>query len=253
MRPILILLLLTLATPALAVDGVLEINQACAVLTGCFQGDAAGFPVTISSPGSYRLTSNLTQIIEEGQSQDANFIDISTSGVSLDLGGFEISCSIFFSVSSCTGAGNGIYASGSTIERITVEHGSIVGVPGMAVRVESQSLVRDVAVSGGLVGISVSDDSLVIGNRVRGVGSYGITTGARSVVSNNAVSGSIYGLQVGSYSSVSGNTVYGSNSYGMILSTGVGYRGNTINGYTYPISGGGVNAGGNVCGLALCP
>jgi hypothetical protein len=35
------LLTIALTSPALAVDGVLEINQACAVNTGCFSGDAA--------------------------------------------------------------------------------------------------------------------------------------------------------------------------------------------------------------------
>jgi hypothetical protein len=54
------LLTIALASPALAVDGVLEINQACAVNTGCFSGDAAGLPVTITAAGSYRLTGNLT-------------------------------------------------------------------------------------------------------------------------------------------------------------------------------------------------
>jgi hypothetical protein len=48
-RLMLILLLLLFATPALAVDGVLEINQTCAVQTGCFAGDTAGFPVTIGA------------------------------------------------------------------------------------------------------------------------------------------------------------------------------------------------------------
>ncbi len=49
-------LLLTLATSAYASDGVLEINQACAVNTGCFPGDDPGFPVTVVQPGSYSLT-----------------------------------------------------------------------------------------------------------------------------------------------------------------------------------------------------
>jgi len=42
------LLVLFLAMPARASDGVLEINQTCAIQTGCFAGDTAGFPVTIS-------------------------------------------------------------------------------------------------------------------------------------------------------------------------------------------------------------
>jgi hypothetical protein len=43
--PLFVLLLVTLAAPAFAVDGVIEINQTCAVETGCLTGDAAGgFP-----------------------------------------------------------------------------------------------------------------------------------------------------------------------------------------------------------------
>ena len=41
------LLLLALARPALATDGVAEINHTCAAQTGCFRGDTAGYPVTI--------------------------------------------------------------------------------------------------------------------------------------------------------------------------------------------------------------
>ena len=54
------LLALGVSAPGYAVDGVLEINQTCAVQTGCFSGDDPGFPVTIVTPGSYRLTGNLT-------------------------------------------------------------------------------------------------------------------------------------------------------------------------------------------------
>ena len=50
MRRIAIPLSLLLATPALATDGVLEINQSCAAV-GCFPGDEARLPVTITQPG----------------------------------------------------------------------------------------------------------------------------------------------------------------------------------------------------------
>ena len=66
--PLIALLLLALAGPALAVDGVVEINQTCAVQTGCFSGDTAGYPVTITQPGSYRLTSNLASSCCSGTS-----------------------------------------------------------------------------------------------------------------------------------------------------------------------------------------
>ena len=48
--PLCAVLFLTLAGPALAVDGVLEINQTCVVQSGCFAGDTPGFPLTISTP-----------------------------------------------------------------------------------------------------------------------------------------------------------------------------------------------------------
>ena len=70
--PLYTLLLLAFAGPALAVDGVVEINQTCAVNTGCFAGDTPGFPVTITVAGSYRLTSNLSRTVLLGGTQDAN-------------------------------------------------------------------------------------------------------------------------------------------------------------------------------------
>ena len=88
MRSTLILLLfLILAGPALAIDGVLEINQTCAVQTGCFAGDTAGFPVTITQPGSYALTGNL-DLSAEGV--NVSGVAVSTPAVTIDLRGFQI-------------------------------------------------------------------------------------------------------------------------------------------------------------------
>ncbi len=53
------LLLLGLAGTARAVDGVILIDQSKAMAGNITPGDAPGFPVTISQPGSYRLSSNL--------------------------------------------------------------------------------------------------------------------------------------------------------------------------------------------------
>ena len=52
------ILLLTGTVPAFAADGVIEINQARAKAGGVTPGDTPLFPVTISQPGSYRLTGN---------------------------------------------------------------------------------------------------------------------------------------------------------------------------------------------------
>lgn len=67
-------------------DGRFEINQLCAA-TGCFVGDSPGWPVEITESGSYRLTSNL---IVASLSGLIDGVRISSSNVTLDLGGFTI-------------------------------------------------------------------------------------------------------------------------------------------------------------------
>lgn len=76
--------LLALPAAVLAVDGVTLIDQAKALAGNVTPGDTAGFPVTISRPGSYRLSSNLT--VPPG----VNAVLISASGVTLDLNGFTV-------------------------------------------------------------------------------------------------------------------------------------------------------------------
>lgn len=127
MRSILILLLLALATPALAVDGVLEINQTCAVNTGCFADDAPGFPVTIAASGSDRLTSNL-HVSQEPRVVTEGAIRITGDHVTLDLGGFEISCLLLSPPAEpCTGSATGVRSAGA--RNIVVRNGTIRDMP----------------------------------------------------------------------------------------------------------------------------
>lgn len=75
-------------------DGALEINQDCALNTGCFDGDSAGFPVTISGSilptSSFRLTSNL-DVSGETVPEDVTAIHVFASpGVAIDLNGLTI-------------------------------------------------------------------------------------------------------------------------------------------------------------------
>jgi hypothetical protein len=44
---------------ALASDGAIEINAAKAAAGGVTPGDTPGFPITLDTPGSYRLTGDL--------------------------------------------------------------------------------------------------------------------------------------------------------------------------------------------------
>ncbi len=145
MRFSFVVFMLLCAARAFALDGALEINQTCAVETGCFAGDSAGYPVTISVAGSYRLTSNLAI------ATDVNGIFISSSYVTLDLGGFEIagpgSCTGTSLSLDCGGTGAGVGIVGlDVLYGVTVRNGVVrnmrldgVGVGGagsLGVRIE---------------------------------------------------------------------------------------------------------------------
>lgn len=156
---ILISLLLT-ATSARAVDGVIEINQSC-VAVGCFPGDAARMPVTITEPGSYRLTSNLAGEL------GLNAIEITLPGmgpgVTLDLNGFEIA--------GVSGSLDGIRVTGWATRSVTVRNGT----------------VRDFGGDG--IDLAIANGALVEGIHARENGERGIATGGAGVVRNSVAWG----------------------------------------------------------------
>src|SRR4030095_595928 len=112
------LLAIVTAREARAVDGVIEINTAKATaggINGSLVDDPAGFPVTITKPGSYRLTGELSPL-------GVSAIAVSARGVTLDLNGFRISA---FSGSAGV---EGVDATGQT--DIRVSNGVIEGFGG---------------------------------------------------------------------------------------------------------------------------
>ena len=174
--------------PSLAGDGVVEINQATVLAEGVTSGDAEGFPVTISEPGSYRLTGNLTV-----PDENTNGIEITVQDVSIDLSGFAILgptlCTGDPFVDSCspTGTGTGVLASG--IEGFSVINGAISGmgrngIPATAVsgrgRIEKLN-VHDNARTG-----ITTFGGLITGCQAHRNGANGIS-GAGSFISENEV------------------------------------------------------------------
>ncbi len=120
------LLAATLIVPAAhAVDGVLEISQACASF-GCLNGDSGGLPVTITESGSYRLTSNLTTT-----SVNTTLIEVTTSNVSIDLNGFTLSgpvtCTATNTVT-CSASGSGTGIDATSQENIIIRNGTVTGM-----------------------------------------------------------------------------------------------------------------------------
>jgi hypothetical protein len=154
-------MILGAASPTYAVDGVLEINQACAVNTGWFAGDTAGFPVTVTVAGSYRLTSNLTVA-----ATSTSGIKISVDNVTVDLNGFAISGPIICSGDgggiSCSPAGGGFEAGVEAVccgpAKTVVRNGTVNGFPN-GIRVNSDSRVDSI------IATSNENDGIVIGIR----------------------------------------------------------------------------------------
>ena len=142
-----VLLGLVCAGPAGAADGPVLITQTSALAGNVTPGDAPGFPVTLSLPGSYKLASNLS--VTSGIRR--NGIEIDAINITIDLNGFVISGASYNGIlarhgglvvknGTITGNETGIRAANRSI--LTVDHmiirdnsgtnsgGSIVSYPG---------------------------------------------------------------------------------------------------------------------------
>lgn len=236
---------------AFATDGVLEINQTCAVQTGCFPGDISGFVVTINAPGSYRLTSNLVL-----PNENSSGVQVNAPNVSIDLNGFSIlrsGCEA--GCSQVSGAGTGIGVGIFPASGASVRNGSIIGMGSWGVVLDTASAceVRNLRVGlSGIEGIRVGNNSIVSENAVYGSGEFGIhalgsvVTGnslqdngdssgdagivaVDSTISGNRVinSGGDAGIQA-SASTILGNTVLGSAGLGIWATTGSIVQQNTV-------------------------
>ncbi|MBY0401241.1 right-handed parallel beta-helix repeat-containing protein [Myxococcota bacterium] len=193
------------AGQARAVDGVLEINHTCASLTGCFPGDPAGYPVRISAPGSYRLTSNL-QIPD----QNTTGVEIFDNDVTLDMNGFSIirgGC--VGAVTSCSppnGTGDGIRA--NSVRRTTVTNGSIVGMGDEGVDLGEQSHVERLRVSWNHgTGILVVGDSTIFANTVLENDGSGIDAAGSNIADNVVIASGGFGIRAGVGAVVRNNAV----------------------------------------------
>ena len=126
-------------------------------------------PFTISSPGSYYLTTNLT--VTSGSA-----ILITTHNVSLDLNGFSISSTASPASGNAIGLTGGpanILIRNGNIVSGTTNNGGIYGGPGFQSGIDYNT--------GALANVQVKDVN------VKGVGSYGIYLGNYGVVERCAV------------------------------------------------------------------
>ncbi len=277
------LLSLLAVSQALASDGVLEINQVCA-LAGCFPGDSAGFPVEISQSGSYALTSNL-DLSSEPSPPDATAIAIGADDVAIDLRGFAIigttACD-FLGACTNTGSGIGIRQSGGIRERTSVRDGVIRGMGRYGIYCDIGCSVENVKLQGnGDIGIYVVNaPARIQGNLVRNNGGIGIHaagvisenviennggvglrdgglgSAGRSVIARNRVSGNSGGGATCSYSTVVDNVLAFNSNFDLRIDSGAvcALGRNTISGTLDNSVGAFVEVDGNLCGIdSVCP
>lgn len=213
-------LLIFLAPPAPAVDGVREINQACATsTTGCFTSDTGDFPVQITASGSYRLTGNLT--LPNG---DTTAILVSSPDVAIDLNGFQIVCP-----GCAAGTGNGVEAV-TGASRLSVRNGTIREVGGAGIDAASHTDVEDVAVlDAGSYGIRSGEHTRVSECLVAGSGVDGISLGLFGVVSSStALANAGDGIAIASLGRISGSNASGNTGRGVYCLGRCNIHGNVV-------------------------
>jgi hypothetical protein len=223
------------AAPTYAVDGVVLIDEAAVLAGGITPADGPGYPVTISEPGSYRLSENLK--VPAGVSG----LWIETNDATLDLNGFGV-------LGANSPFTDGIFIFGNNVEvrsgtvREFGRHGIFSRNAGRCFDCTDAEGVRIVdvrAIGNGFNGIRLeSQGGLVEGCSAHANGNAGINAQGNGTLVKNSVA------RV-------------NKTYGIIGGSNSGYRSNVLTanngGDLNPQVLGGVNLGENLCGTAVCP
>lgn len=211
----------SLASSALAGDGRAELNQACAV-GGCFAGDEPGFPIEITAPGSYVLTSDLVYAGTEG------VVVVAADFVSVDLSGHTVD-----------GQGSGNVGSGIAADDafnrvgMYVHGGRVINCGNAGVSASKASLVHDIRASGSASnGIMASPGSVLMSNVSWNNNATGMFPNSDSVARMNTVYGNMWGILAFGASVLEGNTARDNTADGIQAYTGSVASRNTSTGNT---------------------
>lgn len=195
-------------------EGVVELNQTCAIQTGCFSEDAPGFPITIDSgaPRNFHLASDLVV-----GNQNITAISVSIDDVTIDLAGFTIRGPSVCSgpLGGCTpstGSGSGVRRLFPSVRSTTVRNGNVVGMGEIGLLLGDEAVVVGVRTRFNRgAGIWVGDGSAVMESFAYFNGATGIQqTGLRGgrIERNTVYSNGGDGIVSGGSSIVTGNNVY---------------------------------------------
>jgi hypothetical protein len=268
---------------------VIEINQACAVQTGCHPDDTPGFPVRIPAGASYRLTSDL--VVGDGNTTAIQgFVPagqpLQNGSATLDLGGFSIRCTAT-NIALCeSGAGIGVdfgAITGATVRNGTVRNlgndGVLLGDGGIvqSLHALSNGQPADITVAGircgqgcaisqcvatqnGRYGIMVGNGSSVLDSVARLNGGAGIRAAPGALIARNALfDNDQQGVTEAGGAGVFQNSIHNNSAFGIDTtgSTPFAYGQNALrgnNGAGPEVSASGVEVDQNFCDLdTVCP
>ena len=166
-----------IAAPAAAIDGEILITQAKAIQGGVTPGDAPGFPITLTQPGSYKFGSNITP----PQGQDG--IEIKEADITVDLNGFRLHG---LGVARY-GIQAGFYPTGHP--SLTVRNGTIAGFRYWGIHGHGHLLVvENMRVTNNENGVQAGDAFRIIDSTITLNRYYGISCGRNCHVESNPVS-----------------------------------------------------------------
>jgi hypothetical protein len=205
------------------------------------QANIGSFPYTISKPGSYILTSNLSVT-----AANTSAIVISASNVTLNLNGYMINGPLQCTNASCNNAWSSYAVLGSG-NNIAIINGNISGFYAGAQIMSGR--VEDLNVTSCQYGIIVSD-ATVKHNQVSNIPAIGIYASYSSVLENQA--SYVYLALYGYYSTFANNEA-NSNTVGLTVAGGSA-SGNSLYGNTTDInlSNGAVSSKTNFCTSGAC-
>jgi hypothetical protein len=197
-----------LATPVLAVDGEILINQAAVNAGDITPGDTPGYPATLSRPGRYKLNGNLVAPAA------TNGIEITAKDVALDLNGFTIRNAVPGSSARAVFALTGA-------DRVRVSNGTITGFGNYGILILGMNgVVEDMRILNNFIGIQLSPgtggrvrNSTIANNTSNGMYCYGCLVQG-NIIAGNGNTGLADTNKGGG--TIIGNIIVGNTGYGIV-------------------------------------
>ena len=211
---LLVLFALEAAGSVSATESEVTLDQDKAVKGGITPNDGPGFPITITQPGRYVLTSNLYPSATE------TGIEIKVHDVTIDFNGFRLH-----------GSGQAVDGiRGDTADTAMIVNGVIAGFNGIAINGRNFWVVENMRVLANQNGIKLGDFARVQRSTATINQGYGIRCEDGCLVEGSVISRNFDGVVIQS-GTVLGNTITHNQEFGIVSNStaaAVGFGNNTV-------------------------